>query len=301
MNLHWTYNTCKNEDPLRQGDIIERTNPLLELFEEVHPHFCNPKYLAFLVITQSCDLVLRKDKCEARYINLAVIRSLEEMLDTFLEKYCNKAIDGVYLSESKLDAKKLLWRIFNQNEQNLGIFYLHPHEEVKLAVPSVALLRVSVSFRSQHYDVIRKARCGCLDAEFRNKLGWLVGNIFSRIGTPDWSDHEGGKKQLENLVKQMLNDEINPNAPLWIKKTWKDAAEQKGVNLKTIPRDKIVPTLTRYKPEEPIEEAIKHIITTIEEVMPHTSQENIKKIKNRLNNNTLLRATFRRAAQEYGQ
>src|SRR5205807_2422402 len=39
---------------------------------------------------------------------------------------------------------ELLERIINQNEQTLGLFYLEPDGDLKLAVGAVALLRVTI-------------------------------------------------------------------------------------------------------------------------------------------------------------
>jgi hypothetical protein len=51
----------------------------------VHNHFADPKYLAFIVLTQTCDLVVRKKACKAKHISLAVIRPLSALVPSFLE------------------------------------------------------------------------------------------------------------------------------------------------------------------------------------------------------------------------
>ena len=59
MSTHWTYEAIPPEADLAQGDILEPTSALREVLREIHPYFLNPKYVAFLVLSQSCDLVRR--------------------------------------------------------------------------------------------------------------------------------------------------------------------------------------------------------------------------------------------------
>lgn len=52
--MHWTYDTYAEESDLRQGDILEPTETLLALFDDVHPHFTDEKYRGFLILSQTC-------------------------------------------------------------------------------------------------------------------------------------------------------------------------------------------------------------------------------------------------------
>ena len=186
--VHFTYAPIDESEPaICQGDILRPTRALGSLFTEVHPHFDNSKYTAFLVLTQTCDLVRRDRKpCRSRYINLAVVRPLKDVLLALLDRECERAkvgeklLDGVYASESQFRGVQLLQRIVNQNAQAEGLFYLHGDAAVEILFPSVALLQVSVAVRAwEHYDTLVAAP-GRLKPEFRSKLGWLIGNLFSR-------------------------------------------------------------------------------------------------------------------------
>ena len=149
MPSHWTYEKKKKpKGDLYQGDIIQRTGPLLKVLGSVHTYFCDEKYLGFIVISQTCDLVVRGGQCKAKYINLAVIRSLESMMPSFLEEACGTGIPGVFYEDGRAEIKELVERIINQNEQALGLFYLEPDGDLRLAVESLALLRVSIALRS---------------------------------------------------------------------------------------------------------------------------------------------------------
>lgn len=80
MPTHWTYCDFEPNSDLVQGDILGRNEELVELMRRVHAHFCDEKYLGFVVVTQSCDMYRRQDGCRATHITLAVIRSLEAIL-----------------------------------------------------------------------------------------------------------------------------------------------------------------------------------------------------------------------------
>src|SRR5258706_280043 len=116
--VHWTYTEADAGSDLEQGDIIEPTEPLRSVFRDVHPHFCDPKYLGFAVLAQSCDLVMRGAECAAHHIGLVVIRELSAILSGVLAELCGTKLEGIYKAESKLEAKKLLQRILNRNEQS---------------------------------------------------------------------------------------------------------------------------------------------------------------------------------------
>ncbi|MHB1561824.1 MAG: hypothetical protein ACYC61_30610, partial [Isosphaeraceae bacterium] len=160
MPSHWTYEETPPDGDLYQGDIILRTEPLLNVLGSVHRYFCDEKYLAFIVITQTCDLVVRGGECKASYINLAVVRSLESMMRGILDAKCKTPLAGVYYEDGRAEINELIERIINQNEQTLGLFYLEPDGDLKLAVGAVALLRVTIALRAQHYQDLKDARIG---------------------------------------------------------------------------------------------------------------------------------------------
>ncbi len=248
MAPHWTYEKIEGDQaPLRQGDILWPKPALKSVFKDVHPHFCDAKYIAFIITTQSCDLVRRNGKpCKADYINLAVIRDLESCLSQFFDNVCDKVSSRVYSKQSKSEAYQLLRRILNQNEHALGLFYLHPDTDtIGISDYAIALLRVSVALGAkEHYEVLQKARMGRLAGQFRNKLGWLVGNLYSRVGTPDWNDQKGGDKQMEDLVHRLIDSEYFA----WVSKAWVDAAEKAGVSVAALPKEELIPILEKHRP-----------------------------------------------------
>jgi hypothetical protein len=287
------YEPFNKGDDLFQGDIILREDPICKIFGKIHPHFMKDKYTAFMVLTQSCDLVRRKQKngvseCRSRYINLAVIRPLDEVLPVLLDKECGKVIingtvaEHIYEVESKRKAKQLLQRIFNQNEQALGIFYLPPKTSVKIAVPSVALLQVSVALRAvEHYETIRESRWGRLAPAFQSKLGWLVGTLFSRVATPDMP-----KAELNELTKQFLGSEKDHRdseiGVRWVPQKVIKTADSKNAEIEALKGDEIVSEVMKYKPDHPLDVAIKRIFAIMEK-LGFTAPE-IEQLENYLRN-----------------
>jgi hypothetical protein len=284
---HWTYDACEPGDHLFQGDVIARSEPLLQVLRLVHDHFADPKYLAFLVITQTCDLVPRKKaRCKAKHINLAVIRSLEDLVPDLFTELGGTDVNGVYTQESKEEARQMLERILNQNEQAHGMFYLHPDGDVGIAVPAVSLLRVSIALRShEHYGLLRESRCGRLSTEYRNKLGWLTGNLFSRVDTRDWPDHEGGAEEIKRLIVGFLDGSSLPTENIWAPLAWIQAARRNNVELGNLPRDQIYPKLQEHAPASPSETVIARVRDIGSRVLDQIGDDDLKELGDRLTGN----------------
>lgn len=266
MALHWTYEAVGDpNDPLMQGDILKRDEELDGLFRSVHPYFCDPKYIAFMVTTQSCDLIRRQHgQCKADYINLAVVRDLESCLPRFFESVCETVVPGVFIQQSREEAQRLLERIVNQNEQALGLFYLHPDTDtVRVSDSAVVMLRIAVAVRAEHYQLLQRARTARLAGEFRNKLGWLVGNLYSRVGTPDWRDKCGEEKMTE-LVRGIISTEMCS----WVDRCAVRAAKQAGVSIEGLPRADALRAIEEHKPPpfkeriaQAVEEETKRVVS----------------------------------------
>ena len=190
--MHWTYQECPAKDQdLEQGDLLDRSDDLLALFRDVHPHFCDSKYRGFLVSTQSCDLVKRGGNCHATHITLSVIRSMEDLICDVMKSRFGCLAPGVYYDYKKRYVEGLIDRIINQNEYGLGLFYLHASMDAGIPVHSVALLRVSISVRAEeHYSTLLSARIGRLEQSFQSRLGWLAGNLYSRVAVRDWKEQK---------------------------------------------------------------------------------------------------------------
>jgi hypothetical protein len=256
---HWTYRDFAPTDGLFQGDIIAR-EPLLEVLGNVHKHFCDSKYLAFIVLTQTCDLVVRDKACKAKHIALAVVRPLSSLVPTVLSELCSSPHAGLFPQDRRKTVEEFFDRVLNQNEQAEGWVYLHPDGDVGIGEPAVAMLRISIALRArEHYELIRKARCGRLDTEYRNKLGWLMGNLYSRIDTTDWAEKSSGEEEEKKIIGELLDTPIEGKPPLWVPPTWIAAARTAKVNFKETPHDQLQSVLQKHAPPPPLDAALAEV------------------------------------------
>lgn len=205
-NIHFTYKADADMNSLCQGDVLNITEELAEVLRSVHPYFLNEQYKYFMVLSQSCDLVRRNGKnCKTPYITLAAIRSYDSFLERTLirSKYAEN-ISGLLLMEEKKKEKayQLIERIYNNTESEY--FFLYKEEALEFPESMIAYLKVSIALKSQeHYDKCLAAKKLELSDEFKAKLGWLVGNMYSRVGTADW---EGIMNTQEK--EEMLNNDL---------------------------------------------------------------------------------------------
>jgi hypothetical protein len=259
MPTHWTYDGVLPEEDLLQGDIIGRTSALDAILKDAHQYFLGQQYTAFLVVTQSCDLVKRGRTCKAEHIGIAVVRELEPILPALMEKVAGFGVRGLYRSSARPSAIELLKKIINQNEMARGFFYLHPDADVKIATPSVAFLRVAISLRNEHYEVLREARCGRLSSQFRNKLGWLCGNLFSRIDTEDWDEATGKPYEGIRQATSLLEHIDGTDTENWIPQRWIDAALRAKVPFQDKAASDARSLLKQHAPLAPLEAAIVRV------------------------------------------
>ena len=305
MPNHWTYGGFSLEDDLQQGDILSPSEDLRTIFDEVHPHFLDNKYIAFVVLTQSCDLIRRKEKrCSATHISLAVVRTLESLLHTFLDSCCEKVCEGAYTIETRRKARDLLERLMNQNEQALGLFYLHTDLDAGITTPSVVLLRVTISLRSEHYQTLQNSRRGRLLPEFIPKLGWLTGNLYSRVGTTDWIEKIGSNKFEEIITEHLTGsrNETESGKTVWVKSSWVQAAVNSGVDTGVFTKENILQVLNQHRPPERKEMVIMAVSNVLRRKLPllldtvidsgskdkvGLFEQHIKKIENLLRNDRI--------------
>jgi hypothetical protein len=207
--MHVTYDARLCATELMQGDVLARNPALDELLKLVHPHyFQHQKNRYFMVLTQSCDLVLRDGAaCKAPYITLAPVRSLDLVVERHLAHMPTAEVKSelpVLGGKSKSKASEFLQRLFNNNEP--GYFFLDS-EDTPLESDSVAFLNLSIAIKADlHFQTCLQAKILQLDATFQAKLGWLVGQMYSRVGTLDWEPSELRKK-----VNRVLQE-----AAIWV-------------------------------------------------------------------------------------
>lgn len=185
--MHFTYSE-PDRSLLRQGDILKKTPEFLALIKEIHPHYANSDYLYFQVLTQSCDLVRRGGACKTRYITLAAVRALDLVIERAVNGFTDKTTFKGRLICSEKHKRGLadfVIKLFNNNDTQH--FFLQAAPEFGLEIDCCTQLHLSISIRAyEHFDVCLNAKILELRENFRAKLGWLVGNLYSRVGTEDY-------------------------------------------------------------------------------------------------------------------
>lgn len=257
---HWTYCEVNSEEDLAQGDIISRTDEMIEILNDVFPLFADEKYTAFVVLTQSCDLVRRSQQsCKAQYITLSVVREFEQFLPRLMDEMCGCEVNGVYLLDKKSMLEETIRRIVNQNDQSRGLFYLHEDGDAGIAAHSVAMLRITFSLRQSHYEAIQNSRCGRIDPLFAGKLGWLTGNLFSRVATPDWEEKSNNKNAGVDLAASILSPVVETHSQRWVRESWIEEANRKQVDFSKLEADSFRSELEKYAPLSPVDVVRKRV------------------------------------------
>lgn len=266
MPTHWTYQDCADDPSLNQGDFLFPTPKLQKIFEEVHPHFMDPKYMGFLVTTQTCDVIRRRDNPpKAPYISVAVVRPLASVLYDLFSHVGKSIATGVFLKSSRQQCADLCERIYNQNEQSLGLFYLHPDADVGIGVPSVAMLRVTVALKPIHYSVLVDARRGRLLPEFQSKLGWMIGNLYSRAAVTDWHEQDAGA--LEGLVRETIDGSRLKRPIAWVDDEMAESARKADFNLEALDPEGAMAALEAFRPKPLPERLAEACVTALQQVV----------------------------------
>ncbi len=198
-----------------QGDVLQRTEKLQDVIRIAHPYYADADdYHFFMVLTQSCDLVRRGGKQpKSRYITLAAVRPLKVALERELAKYsaglpnfpiriCDK--------QGETRVKQLLERFLNNTEP--GFFFIRKGSKDIFERDYCVFLTLTIAIRSSHYDECLGAKVAQLSDVFQAKVGWLTGNIYSRVGTPDFGDFEQDPK----LYRTEFFREVLEESTVWL-------------------------------------------------------------------------------------
>jgi len=289
--MHFTYEAQPRSD-LQQGDVIKRTEAVEALLKEVHPHyFQSTNYRYFIVLTQSCDLARRECKtCKGRYITIAAVRPIQIAIKREIEKLQYSEIErrlGFCSEERKAKLTQFLERLLNNNEEDY--FYLHKEESIGFSEYYCAFLRLSISLKAQiHYNTILDARILSLKESFQHKLGYLVGSLYSRIGTEDWAENN-----LDAQFRQVTQQFAKDDSVVWLEKNkykkvleiLKSINDPKPEDLKKAISDTIT---NKDKSSTEILSIISSILSDLE-----ISKDTIIKVQSRLKNRPEFKANLK--------
>ncbi|MGI2336830.1 MAG: hypothetical protein ACRKGH_09380 [Dehalogenimonas sp.] len=101
-------------------------------------------------------------------------------------------------------AADFLNKLLNNNVPEY--FYLETEDSLGISEPYVAFLKLPISLKMESYDTYLKAKVAQLTQVFRAKLGWLTGNIYSRVATEDWVPTVVDQPLFEERIERTLRD-----------------------------------------------------------------------------------------------
>jgi len=192
---------------LTQGDLLVRNVSLRDVLAQAHQYYASASdYGHFVVLTQSCDLVRRSGKCKTRYITLAAARPLSVVTERFLAKisypYAEFPIK-LCQKDQEIRARQMLERLLHNTED--GLFFIRKGSQPSVAEDLCVFLPLSVSIRTDHYNACLSAKVAQLDEIFSAKVGWLAGNMYSRVATPDVEERMANAEEFkETFYKEAL-------------------------------------------------------------------------------------------------
>ena len=287
---HFTY-CLPSGNNLKQGDVLSKNEQLMAALKEHFPNYVRPDFTHFIVLSQSCDLIRRDDQpCEAQHITLAAIRPLGLVLEFELRGYQDEIEKAAVVcnEKKKFRLEQFYERLLNNNHPEF--FYLHEEPGSGFPDSSCAFLRQSISFEAkQYYDTCLGARIISLTEIFRAKLGWLVGNMYSKIGTEDWIPDHLTKEELKDRIKKVIEALC-----IWISDKKLVTAKKKAPpGLLTRDRDAIRKHIDETFVPSKKEEAIKRMVELLGTLEKVKNAEDEKMIRNRLYNDPELSAILR--------
>lgn len=200
---------------LAQGDLIQRTTDVQAVLSEAHQYYSIAEdYKYFCVLTQSCDLVKRSGGIKAPYITIAAVRPLSIFLERALDAFSSKKTSNLRVGQAdRLSfARQLSDRLLNNNEKD--VFFIRKSNIFGFNEDLCVYLQLSVALRPQHYERLVASKVAQMKSIFSAKLGWMVGQLYSRVGTPDLSDFEAD----ENAYREKFFDDTVDSQILWLTK-----------------------------------------------------------------------------------
>ena len=207
MPAHYAYQTPNGKRTLCQGDILQRTKPLVAHLRKYHSYYAKHKnYKYFMVLTQSCDLVRRKGKpCTSQYITIAAVRPVEEVL---LREAAKKQDDWQKKAEviSAKDAEALVSfakSLIDNNKERY--FYLHTDAQLGIKQNCCCFLQLAVSLKAEHYDMCLEAKVCELQEPFQAKLGHQIGHMYNRVGATEWDDNHSDYS-VDTFARELVDE-----------------------------------------------------------------------------------------------
>lgn len=275
---------------LQQGDLLKRTDRLAEAINQAHSYYADaPDYSHFLVLTQTCDLVRRKGgRCNSRYITICAVRPLSLFVARQFESY-TQPLDGCPVPigdrANKVLAQQFLGRIVNNTVD--GMFFIPKGTAPTVDEHLCAFLPLSIALQVGHYDTCLTAKVAQVKEIFAAKIGWLAGNQYSRVATPDI--HENNDPGVVKAFMDQFFDELGYSSVMWLSPFERSVFEERiAESLKLTGRDELTPeettSLLKGLPKEHDKIAERVVDVLIERNLFDNDPEKVRRAKNFLLN-----------------
>ena len=229
-------------EELAQGDVIRRTEEVNECIEGAHLLGEDTSDCTHLVvITQSCDLVKRRLKAE--HITLAAAKPFSVAMESYFRQNA-RSIDGsefsYYPTRMQNQALQLVERHLNNTEKDF--FFLPASYRHGISKDLAVYLRLTITLETNHYETLADAKIAELADVFRAKLGWLVGDMYSRVATPDLDEQgaKGSKMKKEFYDRYVRKDNIYWLTGLEAKRLGGAVKEERNRRARDLSREEVM-------------------------------------------------------------
>lgn len=161
------YYIKKENESLSQGDIF------LKFESKIFPQ-SEQGELGFITLTYTCDLEHPED---LNYILFCPIFDFDILIEKYIEKLSNKTL--IKIQEA---LENIINNLFNNDKRYY--FFLSPIPEVSRN-PAYAHLEQITKIPNENIGKLIENRKASLKEPWREKLGWMTGNLFNRIAIAD--------------------------------------------------------------------------------------------------------------------
>lgn len=284
-------------DALRQGDLLLRTTRVKEALAQAHQHYANhAEYTHFVVLTQSCDLAARDGgKFRASYITICAAKPLSAYLDKkFADVFAETSPIKIGRSPMLRGAEGILKKLISNTSDE--VFFLDAFAAPSINEPLCAFLQLSIALRAEHYDALVAAKQAEMTDIFAAKIGWMTGNLYSRVATPDLYEIDPGAAEdyERNLIQSLLRDNTEWLGTRQIKEYRRRLSQASDARDEPLSTDE-AHSIVRECPK-PIQELSGAVLDVLAAADVAIEPNTLKAIQNRIESNQKLRGFASRIA-----
>lgn len=286
---------------LHQGDLLLNTAPLSSAIKEAHTYYATASdYSHFMVLSQSCDLVLRKKGLpKTKYITLAAVRPVEAAIEQEIEKAKFKDVDFPYtISDEgkRRELKYTLERFVNNTVDDYFFISKYWHKEINENLCVFLPLSIPLHAR-KHYQACLTCKIAELEDIFSAKVGWATGNMYSEVGTIDLIekyDKSFDEKFKEKFAEEVLFPEIVWYHQSQVNKLKKLIGKWKKDNPDQTIDEAVAKNLLKEVPtlEDMLAERVTEMLVQ-NRLLRNDSPDIAKEVRNLLGNNNLIQQLLR--------